>query len=256
MTNLTTALAATQVWFNSEFHRTSFLDAARAWLAKMPDYVPQAELTAIEGKSRVESPGVNVTGHRSQPTAPPLHIAWAARWEHDKNPKTFFDALRVLQQQQIDFHLTVCGQAFHRVPPEFEAARKDLATHIEHWGPCAERAEYLDRLGQADVFVSTALHEFFGIAVMEAVTLGLFPLLPKRLSYPELLGLKHDAGAEPFFHDGSLTDLARRLAEFAHSPDLLRGTQQRRILAASAQRYDWSRRAAAMDAALETLAVS
>ena len=34
--------------------------------------------------------------------------------------------------------------------------------------------------------VSTALHEFYGIAVIEAVRAGCRPLLPNRLSYPEL----------------------------------------------------------------------
>ncbi|MFO7905389.1 MAG: DUF3524 domain-containing protein, partial [Pirellulaceae bacterium] len=244
MTNLTTALAATQVWFNSEFHRRSFLEAARAWLAKMPDYVPRTELAEIQRKSQVQSPGVDVTGHRSLPTAPPLHIAWAARWEHDKNPETFFDALRLLQQQHIDFRLTVCGQDFHDAPPAFAAARQDLAAYIEHWGPLPAREEYLNRLGQADVFVSTALHEFFGLAVMEAIAMGLFPLLPRRLSYPELLGLEHDAIAASFFHDGSATHLAQRLVELARAPQLLHGPRQRELLNRSARRYDWSRRAA------------
>ena len=35
--------------------------------------------------------------------------------------------------------------------------------------------------------LSTARHEFFGIAVAEALRAGCLPWLPARLSYPELL---------------------------------------------------------------------
>jgi len=35
--------------------------------------------------------------------------------------------------------------------------------------------------------LSTARHEFFGIAVVEALLAGCLPWLPDRLSYPELL---------------------------------------------------------------------
>jgi glycosyltransferase involved in cell wall biosynthesis len=48
------------------------------------------------------------------------------------------------------------------------------------------REEYAGWLRRADVAVSTAIHEFFGIAVIEAVRAGCRPLLPAKLSYPEL----------------------------------------------------------------------
>jgi len=250
-TNFTTAVAADRVWFNSQFHRRSFLTAVRRWLTAMPDHIPRAQLAAVETKSSVESPGVDVADRRRLPSPDSsLRIAWAARWEHDKNPKTFFDALRTLQQWGVDFRLTVCGQRFREVPHEFAAARAELASHIDHWGPVPSRAEYLDCLSRADVFVSTALHEFFGLAVMESIALGLFPLLPERLSYPELLGLDRDPAAQSFFYDGTPSHLARRLAELSRAPRGLTSSRQEHILASATRTYHWSHRAAAMDAAL------
>ena len=42
-------------------------------------------------------------------------------------------------------------------------------------------------LSQAEITVSTAIHEFFGISILEAIVHQTFPILPHRLSYPELI---------------------------------------------------------------------
>ena len=47
-TNMTTALAATRVWFNSAFNRDSFLDALPAFLADVEDSDPEDPTDAEE----------------------------------------------------------------------------------------------------------------------------------------------------------------------------------------------------------------
>ena len=58
MTNLTTALAADHVWFNSAFHRDEFLTAMTAFLKRMPEPDPIDPVERIMPKSAVYPPGI------------------------------------------------------------------------------------------------------------------------------------------------------------------------------------------------------
>ena len=80
----------------------------------------------------------------------------------------------------------VLGQHFRDQPKIFIRARERIADHILHFGYVESREEYAALLRQGDVVVSTARHEFFGIAMLEAVCAGCRPLVPDRLSYREL----------------------------------------------------------------------
>ncbi len=251
-TNLTSALAADEVWFNSNYHRRQFLDGMREFLARMPDYVPVDAVDAVEAKSCVHSQGVAVFSARGERRPGPLRVLWSARWEADKNPETFFEALNELHQRGVAFELSVVGGGCGPTTPAvFAAAQEKLVSHITQWGYVEDRSAYERVLLDADVVVSTAIHEFFGIAIAEAAAGGAFPIVPDRLAYPELLRDAGAAGRERFFYDGSVAELVARLAAAADRVEqglLWNGMPELGVKAVS--RYGWDRTAAKLDEAI------
>ena len=105
------------------------------------------------------------------------------------------------------------GEQFRQSPDVFDSARKEFANHIDRWGYQQERSDYEAALSEADVFVSTADHEFFGFSVLEAAAAGAFPLVPEKLAYPETLGL--ESGNENFYFKGGADQLAERLVQLS-----------------------------------------
>ncbi len=253
MTNMTSALAADAAWFNSAFHRDEFLSALGTFLRRMPDHHPLDAIEAIRTKAQVHPPGVTAMPRSPDRTPGPLRILWAARWEHDKNPEDFFQALTILRRRGIPFHLSVIGEQFRDTPPIFAQARQEFADSIDRWGYQANRAEYGAALREADVFVSTAQHEFFGLCAVEATLAGAFPLLPARLAYPEIFGLGKCEEAARFFYNGRPGALADRLAELAQfvstGGSLADWTSE---LQDRLQRFEWTHLVPVLDDAIET----
>ena len=184
--NWSSMVRADEVWFNTEFHLESVFGALPGFLRHFPDHRHTNLIGEVRSKCRVMPVGVDlswVAGGRQ--SDPPL-VVWNQRWEHDKNPERMFAALDRLARSGADFTVAICGENFRNVPTEFEAGIESLGERVVHAG-FAERGQYETILNSAAVVLSTADHEFFGIAAVEAMAAGAFPVFPNDLSYPELV---------------------------------------------------------------------
>jgi len=234
-TNFASALRADALFFNSAYHLAAFYDELPRLLKHFPDYNELWSVERLRERSEVLPLGLDLArldAYRpEQPPAGPPLLVWNHRWEYDKDPGTFFQAVYTLAGEGLDFRLILLGESFRNQPAEFVEARQRLLARIAHFGYAEDLAQYARLLWQGDIVVSTAVHEFFGAAVLEACYCDCFPILPARLSYPELLpGESHEACLYPDL-DGLLARLRRAIVE-------IEGTRARSLRDAVA-RYDW-----------------
>ena len=199
--NFNSALASDRIAFNSHFNRESFLKNCTKYVKSAVDMDLSWTVDTLEEKSDVLYPGLDFTeidNLGSRPNNEVPVIVWNHRWEHDKNPEDFFNGLAELEEEGLDFKLILLGQSFLSRPECFEKAQSRFQKKIVHIGFAASYPEYVSLLQQGDIVVSTSLHEFYGIAVIEALRAGCLPILPDRLSYPELFENKFLYGEGDF----------------------------------------------------------
>lgn len=249
LTNMTTALAAIAsqrnasvpcIWWNSTYNRDSFLIELDRVLKAMPDHVPDHVTEQIRLRSAIHYPGIDRVDNKTRERSDPPVLLWAARWEHDKHPERFFDALQELDKRGGAFRISVIGQQFSEQPECFEIAEKRFADKIVRWGYQSDKSDYQKALAEADFVISTAGHEFFGLAIAEAVSAGCQPVLPNALAYPEVWG------EHAVYHDQTPSGIADAI-ELA----ILQRTGTNS--AEAAERFAWPGVARKLDDAIESL---
>ena len=251
-TDITTAMAADRILFNSQTHRDAFFEGLPQFLNMMPEYRPHWVLDEIRAKAGVLYPGCRyAAGHvvlrDHPPEAPPLRI-WNHRWEFDKNPQNFFDALEAVLARGIEFRLALLGENFQARPKAFNRARDRYANRILQYGYVESREEYMNWLRRGAIVISTADQENFGMAVVEAIRCGCIPLLPARLAYPEIIPRAYHSRVLYRDRQDLVEKLSRLIRDYSRFEDLRRG------LSTAMERFAWQRLIGRYDDELETLA--
>ena len=92
-----------------------------------------------------------------------------------------------MDKEGFPFEIAILGESFKTTPSIFDEAKDKLNNRIVHYGYCDHFKDHAQWLWKADILPVTSNQDFFGISIMEGIYCGAYPILPRRLAYPELL---------------------------------------------------------------------
>jgi len=182
MVQLYGALAADKIRFNSNYNKETFLNGVERLLKILPDEVPDYIVDML--KIKTEFLAVPISKINAAKNKNPQLILWNHRWEYDKAPELFVEALTKLNDMQVDFQLALLGERPAKKTTALLHLEEKFADKIIINGK-TNRQDYLKFLSLSTIVVSTAIHEFQGLAILEAVSAGVIPVVPNDLCYRE-----------------------------------------------------------------------
>lgn len=161
------SLSADCILFNSNFNKNSFLENINPFLNIQADIKMKHIRDLIEPKCEIAYFPINfarIPLRNAKIDADVLHLIWPHRWEHDKNPQFFADALTELCDRGVLFKVSIIGEQFRERPECFDTICQTLGERLIHFG-YLNREKYYECLLSGDIVVSTANHEFYGVSM-------------------------------------------------------------------------------------------
>ena len=233
--NYTSVLAADRIFFNSEYHCQSFNNAIDPFLSQFPDYKENTHSQHILKKSETLSLGMDLKKFNNFKTSDVNEVPillWNHRWEYDKNPDGFYEILKRLKNENIEFKLVILGESFKKKPPVFDQIISEFRNELLHVGYVSNFAQYAYWLWKADILPVTSNQDFFGGSVVEAIYCNCYPLLPDRLAYPQHIPEKYRANHLYKNED----ELFEKIKKTAYNLKVIRKMEQFQEFVAH---YDW-----------------
>ena len=215
--NLKNYLSADINVFNSNWNRDSFLEGVKRFRRRLPSshrslFPEMDSLIRNNDKIVYPSPDLEKLPEKNyfSPNSSPLKVIWNHRWEHDKGPGKLTALASFISENDLDVVLDVCGES-HKSSDLNRALSETLGNRLTNCSYYERKEDYLRALSCADVVLSTADHEFYGISVLEGLATGLYPILPNKLSYPELY---KDLYSKDCFYENT-DDLCKKIEQLA-----------------------------------------
>ena len=194
--NLSTCLASDAIWFNSSHHKEAFLSAAENHLSRMPKPTLGHWRACVEPKASVLPLGLHLppmSGDETNgKTSDEPTILWNQRWAWDKGTDRFGRFVRQLMEEELKANFIIMGQSFQRVPDGWLELKDLMGSRCLHWGYAESKEAYWHLLRQADLTLVDPRQEYFGLAVVEAMSAGVVPWVPNQHAYPETMPPQHE----------------------------------------------------------------
>ena len=222
LVNLSSAIAAREIWFNSSFHHREFLRRAASMVARHPELASNDPMPALMAKSSVTPPPTDMTfsaGLRTSPPARQADLIFVETREADMN--LLNAGLEILAEHR-QFHLKTVG------PIDGLSDRWPRSPIRE-----ADVAAQTQAMFTSSVLLSTRLNANHDHFLIRATQAGCRIVAPAKGIYLEL---SPETAKASSLYLPSAASLAHRLNEQLDS------TADRRTDAA-----DWRRRFASMD---------
>lgn len=237
LTNLTTATAATEIWFNSKYHARSFLEGIEGLIEIHTELQSRSPLENLREKLAHVPPPVDLSrlGDLSTVANAPRDPSVVFVDTRDANMELLNAGLAIVHQMRRKVTLLVTG-------PVDELSNLFPRQVISE----ADSMAQIRGLMSASVFISAKIAAPFDENAVRAMLLGCRPVLPHTGVYPELVAER--------FHSSFLYDMSpESLASHLHEALYCLPIHQQKELTLRLGRFDPIKACAEIDDRLDTL---